>query len=84
MTRAVSAEWVKIRTLPGTGWLLLGAIAVTVAVSAATSAALSCTFDAAWARAAIRSASASESAPSMFKVRALVSSSFMGIRNYVT
>jgi ABC-2 type transport system permease protein len=43
MIRALSAEWTKIRTLPGTGWLLFGAVAVTVAVSAATSAALSCT-----------------------------------------
>jgi len=42
VTRALSAEWAKIRTLPGTGWLLLAAIAVTVAVSAATSGAMSC------------------------------------------
>jgi len=47
MTRALSAEWAKIRTLPGTGWLLLAAIAVTVAVSAATCGALSCTSSAA-------------------------------------
>jgi ABC-2 type transport system permease protein len=47
MTRALSAEWIKVRTLPGTGWLLLGAVAVTVAVSAATSAAMSCTSSAA-------------------------------------
>jgi len=47
MTRALSAEWVKIRTLPGTGWLLLGVVLVTVAVSAATSGALSCTSSAA-------------------------------------
>ena len=47
MTRALSAEWTKVRTLPGTGWLLLGVIAVTVAVSAATSAAMSCTSSAA-------------------------------------
>jgi ABC-2 type transport system permease protein len=47
MTRALSAEWVKVRTLPGTGWLLLGVVAVTVAVSAGASAALSCTSSAA-------------------------------------
>ena len=43
MTRALSAEWAKVRTLPGTGWLLLCAVAVTVAVSAGASAATSCT-----------------------------------------
>jgi ABC-2 type transport system permease protein len=43
MIRALSAEWAKVRTLPGTGWLLLGTIAVTVAVSAAISATMSCT-----------------------------------------
>jgi ABC-2 type transport system permease protein len=43
MIPALRAEWAKIRTLPGTGWLLLGTVAVTVAVSAAASAALSCT-----------------------------------------
>jgi hypothetical protein len=47
MIRALSAEWVKVRTLPGTGWLLLGIVAVTVAVSAAISAAMSCTSSAA-------------------------------------
>jgi ABC-2 type transport system permease protein len=47
MTWALSAEWAKIRTLPGTGWLLLAAVAVTVAVSAGASAALSCTSSAA-------------------------------------
>ena len=47
MIRALSAEWAKIRTLPGTGWLLLGTVAVTVAVSAATSATQSCTSSAA-------------------------------------
>lgn len=41
--RAVRAEWTKIRSLPGTGWLLLGVVVVTVAVSAVTSATLSCT-----------------------------------------
>ena len=43
MTRALSAEWVKVRSLPGTGWLLLIAVVVTVAVSAGASAATSCT-----------------------------------------
>jgi len=47
MIRALSAEWAKARTLPGIGWLLLGAIAVTVTVSAGASAALSCTSSAA-------------------------------------
>jgi len=39
---AVRAEWTKLRTLPGTIWLLLGAVAVTVAASATVDAALSC------------------------------------------
>ena len=39
MTRALSAEWAKVRTLPGTGWLLLITVAVTVAISAGASAA---------------------------------------------
>jgi ABC-2 type transport system permease protein len=47
MTRALSAEWAKARTLPGTGWLLLITVAVTVAVSAGASAATSCTSSAA-------------------------------------
>ena len=47
MIGALSAEWAKIRTVPGTAWLLLGVVAVTVAVSAGTSAALSCTSSAA-------------------------------------
>jgi ABC-2 type transport system permease protein len=47
MTRALSAEWAKVRTLPGTGWLLLGVVAVTVALSAGASAAMSCTSSAA-------------------------------------
>jgi ABC-2 type transport system permease protein len=32
---ALHAEWTKLRTLPGTGWLLLAAAALTIAVSAA-------------------------------------------------
>ena len=43
MACALRAEWTKLRTLPGAGWLALGGIASTVAVSAMVSAALSCT-----------------------------------------
>jgi len=39
---AVAAEWTKARTLAGTGWLLLAAIALTVAVSAAVAGAVTC------------------------------------------
>jgi ABC-2 type transport system permease protein len=39
MTDALRAEWTKLRTLPGTAWLLAGAIALTVAVSAGAAAA---------------------------------------------
>jgi ABC-2 type transport system permease protein len=39
---ALHAEWTKLRTSPGTIWLLLGVIALTVAVSVAASAAVSC------------------------------------------
>src|SRR6202789_2531667 len=42
MPDALRAEWTKLRTLPGTGWLLLAAIVSTVAVSAATAAAVRC------------------------------------------
>ncbi|WP_203664148.1 ABC transporter permease [Actinocatenispora rupis] len=42
MSRALHAEWTKLRTLPGTGWLLLGTVAVTVAVGAAAAATVSC------------------------------------------
>ena len=35
------AEWTKLRTLPGTGWLLLGVIAATATISATVSAAVS-------------------------------------------
>lgn len=34
MTGALRAEWTKLRTLPSTGWLLVGAAGVTIAVSA--------------------------------------------------
>ena len=40
---AVRAEWTKLRTLPGTGWLLLGMVAATVIISATVSASLGCT-----------------------------------------
>jgi ABC-2 type transport system permease protein len=43
MSQALHAEWTKLRTLPGTGWLLLGAVAVTVITGATVSASLSCT-----------------------------------------
>jgi ABC-2 type transport system permease protein len=39
---ALRAEWTKLRTLPGTGWLLLAAAALTIAVGAAAAAAYSC------------------------------------------
>jgi ABC-2 type transport system permease protein len=38
----VHAEWTKLRTVPGTVWLLAGTVALTVAVSAAAVAANSC------------------------------------------
>jgi ABC-2 type transport system permease protein len=36
------AEWAKLRTLPGTPWLLAGIVALTVAVSSAATAAVTC------------------------------------------
>jgi ABC-2 type transport system permease protein len=42
MTTALHAEWTKLRTLPGTGWLLLGVVAATVIISAAVSATMGC------------------------------------------
>jgi ABC-2 type transport system permease protein len=42
MREAVHAEWTKLRTLPGTGWLLLGCIALTAALSATAAAAVTC------------------------------------------
>jgi ABC-2 type transport system permease protein len=47
MTAALHAEWTKLRTLPGTGWLLLGVVAATVIISAAVSASVSCSSPAA-------------------------------------
>jgi ABC-2 type transport system permease protein len=40
--RAVHAEWTKLRTLPGTGWLLLATAALTVTVGAVAANAVSC------------------------------------------
>jgi ABC-2 type transport system permease protein len=42
MRGALCAEWTKLRTRPGTGWLLMAVILSTVAVSAAAAAALTC------------------------------------------
>jgi ABC-2 type transport system permease protein len=39
---ALHAEWTKARTLPGTGWLLLAAVTLTVIVSSAVAATVSC------------------------------------------
>jgi ABC-2 type transport system permease protein len=44
---ALHAEWTKLRTLPATGWLLLGVVAATVVTSATVSATVSCTSTAA-------------------------------------
>lgn len=40
--QALRAEWTKAWTLPGTPWLLLAVVAVTVALSAAAAAAVTC------------------------------------------
>jgi ABC-2 type transport system permease protein len=40
--RALHAEWTKLRTLAGTSWLLVAAVALTVATSAAAAAAVTC------------------------------------------
>jgi ABC-2 type transport system permease protein len=42
MSQALHAEWTKLRTLPGTGWLLLGVVAATVITSASASAGVNC------------------------------------------
>jgi ABC-2 type transport system permease protein len=39
---AVHAEWTKLRTLPGTGWLLLAAAALTAAVGALAANSVTC------------------------------------------
>ena len=42
LREALHAEWTKLRTTPGTVWLLLAIIAVTVALSAAAADAARC------------------------------------------
>jgi len=42
LREALHAEWTKLRTLPGTPWLLAALILLTVAVSAAAAAAAAC------------------------------------------
>jgi ABC-2 type transport system permease protein len=42
MRHALHAEWTKLRTLPGTGWLLLAVVVATAAVSAASCASVTC------------------------------------------
>jgi ABC-2 type transport system permease protein len=42
MREALHAEWTKLRTVPGPGWLLLAVITLTVAVGAGTDAAARC------------------------------------------
>jgi hypothetical protein len=42
MRQALHAEWTKLRTAPGTIWLLLALIALTVALGAAAAAAVTC------------------------------------------
>jgi ABC-2 type transport system permease protein len=44
MRDALHAELTKLRTAPGTIWLLLAVIALTVAVSLAATATISCPF----------------------------------------
>lgn len=42
MRHALCAEWTKVRTTPGTGWLVLGCITMTVALGATAAAAATC------------------------------------------
>ena len=42
MRDAIHAEWTKLRTAPGTAWLLLAVVVLTVALSAAAAAATRC------------------------------------------
>ena len=42
MSDVVHAEWTKLRTLPGPGWLLLAAAALTAAVGAIATNAVTC------------------------------------------
>jgi ABC-2 type transport system permease protein len=44
MTRAIHAEWTKLRTVAATGWLLLGSIAFTMALGAVAALATHYTF----------------------------------------
>ena len=43
MSAALHAEWTKLRTIAATGWLLLGAVALTVALSAVVAVAVTYT-----------------------------------------
>ncbi|MGI5241570.1 ABC transporter permease [Dactylosporangium sp. CA-139066] len=45
MGTALHAEWTKLRTAPGTWWLLLGAVAATAGLSALAAAAVRCGTD---------------------------------------
>jgi ABC-2 type transport system permease protein len=40
VTDALRAEWIKLRTLPGNGWLLVGAVVLTIAVTVTVGAAV--------------------------------------------
>ncbi|MEO3798790.1 ABC transporter permease [Nonomuraea sp. B1E8] len=42
MRHAVYAEWTKLRTVPGPGWLLAGTVVLTVALSAVAAASVTC------------------------------------------
>jgi ABC-2 type transport system permease protein len=42
MKQALHAEWTKLRTAPGTGWVLVAIVVLTVGVSAAAAAAVDC------------------------------------------
>jgi ABC-2 type transport system permease protein len=41
-TRPIHAEWTKLRTSPGTIWLVLGIVVATIGISAAATAAVGC------------------------------------------
>jgi ABC-2 type transport system permease protein len=42
MSRAIRAEWTKLLTMPGTGWLVLGCVVVTIGASWLASAVVKC------------------------------------------
>jgi ABC-2 type transport system permease protein len=42
MRREIHAEWTKLRTMPGPGWLLAGMVMLTVAMSAVAAGAVTC------------------------------------------